>query len=153
LSTPISARLCGLRSNARMSHQDVGRGCCQRVSGQRLPLGRDDLGVPFPLCFCLAGHRPLHALGQLNVLEIDQGDHLSPVGGLHVQDPLDVDVDPVSLGHRLIKAVLTDPLAQGGLRDLVDRRCDVLDRDHRLHDDAVVGEVEILLQQPCVTRA
>lgn len=110
LSTPISARLCGLRSNARMSHQDVGRGCRQRVSGQRLPLGRDDLGVPFPLCFCLAGHRPLHALGQLNVLEIDQGDHLSPVGGLHVEDPLDVDVDPVSLGHRLIKAVLTDPL-------------------------------------------
>ena len=52
------------------------------------------------------------------------------------------EVDAVGLGQGLVKGVLADHLAQGGLGDLVDGRGHVLDRDHRLGrvDDLVVGD-------------
>jgi hypothetical protein len=41
--------------------------------------------------------RALHALGQLNVLELDQGDLDTPFGGGDVEDLADVQVDAVGL--------------------------------------------------------
>ena len=125
----------------RVGHHDVGGGA-ECVGGQRLPFGGDDLGALLPFGFGLPGHGPLHALGQLDVLELDQGDDDAPLGGLDVEDLADADVDAVGLGQGLVQGVLADDLAQGGLRDLVDGVGDVLDGDDRLHrvDDPVVGD-------------
>ena len=114
----------------------------ERGRGQGLALGVDDLGALLPLGLGLPGHRPLHAVGQLDVLELDQGHLDTPVDGGDVEDLADVEVDPVGLGQRLVQGVLADDLAQRGLGDLVDRGVDVLDRDDRLHrvDDPEVGD-------------
>jgi hypothetical protein len=69
--------------------------------------------------------------GSWDVLELDQGHHHPPVGGGQVQTLADAAVDPVGLGQGLVKGVLADHLAQGGLGDLVDGRGHVLDGDHR----------------------
>src|SRR6266536_4246612 len=124
-----------------VGHHDVG-GAAQGVGGQGLAFGGDDFGTLFPFGLGLAGHRPFHAVGQLDVLELDQGDHHAPLLGRHVEDFADVDVDAVGLGQRLVEGVLPDHLAQGGLGDLVDGRPDVFDGHHRLDrvDDAVVGD-------------
>jgi hypothetical protein len=57
-------------------------------------------------------------------------------------DAADVQVDLVGLRQRLVQGVLAHDLAQRGLRDLVDGRAHVLDRDHRLHrvDHPEVGD-------------
>ncbi len=90
----------------------------------------------------LPGHGALHAVGQLDVLELYQGHLYAPVGGGDVEDPADVEVDPVGLGQRLVQGVLPHDLAQRGLRDLVDRGAHVLNRDDRLHrvDHPEVGD-------------
>ena len=66
----------------------------------------------------------------------------APLEGRHIEDLLDVGVDDVGFGERLVQGVLTDHLAQRRLRDLVDGGVDVLDGDHRFHrvDDAEVGD-------------
>ena len=81
-------------------------------------------------------------VGQLDVLELDQGDLDAPFDGGDVEDLADVEVDLVGLGQGLVQGVLADDLAQRGLGDLVDRGVDVLDRDDRLHrvDDPEVGD-------------
>jgi hypothetical protein len=61
----------------------------------------------------------------LNVLQLNQGDFHTPRQGGRIKDLLDVGVDGVGFGERLVEAVLTDDLAQRGLRDLVDGGVDV----------------------------
>jgi hypothetical protein len=56
-----------------MGRHDVGGGA-EGVRGEGFSLGRDDLRALLPLGFRLAGHDPLHAVGQQEVLELDQGD-------------------------------------------------------------------------------
>ncbi len=122
-----------------MGHHDVG-GVTERGGGHGLALGIDDLRPLLPLGLGLTGHRPLHAVGQLDVLELDQGDLHAPFDGGDVEDLADVPVDGVGLGQGLVQGVLSDHLAQGGLRDLVDRGADALDGDdglHRVHDPEV----------------
>jgi hypothetical protein len=112
-STPISTRLWRLRScraSGRPSH--VGGGP-ELVGGQCLALGGDDLGPLLAFGLGLAGHGPLHGLGQLDVLELDQGHHHPPVLGGPVQDLADGQVDGVGLGQGLVQGVLADDLAQG----------------------------------------
>ena len=125
----------------RMAHHDV-RCVAKRGRGQVLALGVDDLGPLFPLGLGLSCHGALHALGQLDVLQLDQGDLDAPSGSGDIEDLADVDVDAVGLGQDLIQGVLADHLTQRGLGDLVDGRAYVLDGDHRLHriDHPVVGD-------------
>jgi len=40
----------------------------------------------FSLGLGLTGHRPLHAVGQLDVLKLDDGDLHAPLLGLDVED-------------------------------------------------------------------
>ena len=143
LSTPISTRLCKVAELQRegVGHHGVGR-LAERGRGQRLAFGGDDLRPLLSFRLGLTGHRPLHAVGELDVLQLHQGHHHAPLLGRHVEDLADVDVDAVGLGQRLVQRVLADHLAQGGLRDLVDGGGHVLDRDHRLRrvDHPVVGD-------------
>src|SRR5664279_2060088 len=124
----------------RVRHHRVG-GLTQGCRGEGLAFGVDDLGALLALRLGLPCHRALHAVGQLDVLELDEGDHDAPVDGVDVEDLADVQVDPVGLREGLVERVLTDHLAQRGLGDLVDRGVDVLDRDDRLHrvNDLEVG--------------
>ena len=122
-----------------VSHHHVGR-ASQLAGGERLALGGDDLRALLALGLGLAGHRALHALGQLDVLELDDRDLDAPVLGLHVEDLADVLVDLVGLRQRLVKCVAPDDGAQRRLGDLVDRGVDVLDRHDRA-DRVVDAEV------------
>ena len=98
----------------RVGHHRVG-GIAERGGGQGLSPRVDDLRALFPLGLGLAGHGPLHAVGQLDVLQLDQGHLHTPVGGGGVEDFADVQVDRVGLGQGLIQGVLADDLAQRGL--------------------------------------
>src|ERR1035437_2758242 len=117
-------------------------GLAQRGGGQGFAFGVDDLGALLPFGFGLAGHGAFHGVGQLDVLEFDQGDLDAPVDGGDVEDLADVQVDLVGLGQGLVQGVLADDLAQGGLGDLVDGGVDVLDSDDGFDgvDDAEVGD-------------
>src|SRR5664279_5253964 len=112
--------------------------CCR---GEGLAFGVDGLGALLALRLGLACHRALHAVGQLDVLELDEGDHDAPVDGVDVEDLANVQVDAVGLREGLVQRVLTNHFAQRGLGDLVDRGVDVLNRYHRLHrvDNLEVG--------------
>ena len=131
---------------AQLKSEGVGHHRVRRLAqsgrGGGLPLGGDDLGALLPLGLGLPGHRPLHALGELDVLELDQGDQHSPLCGRPVEDLADAVVDGVGLGERLVQGVLTDHVAQRRLRDLVDGRRDVLDDHDGLQrvDDVEVGD-------------
>src|SRR5580700_6511574 len=81
----------------RVGHHGVG-GLPQRGGGQRLPLGVDDLGALLPFGLGLAGHGPLHAVGQLDVLQLHQRHLHPPIGRGDLQALADVHVDRVGLG-------------------------------------------------------
>jgi hypothetical protein len=95
----------------------------------------------FALCLGLASHRTLHAVGQLNVPELDDRDLDPPLFCLDVEDLADVLIDAVGLRQQLVERVTSHHRPKRGLGDLADRGLDVLDRDHRtdriLH--AVIG--------------
>jgi hypothetical protein len=58
------------------------------LRGLELALGVDDPGAALSLCLGLAGHRPLHLLGNLDVLDLDDRNLDAPGRGLLVDDPL-----------------------------------------------------------------
>ena len=76
LSTPISTRVCRVRSCNASGWATI---TSEAAPAGRQPgphLGGDDLGPLLAFGLSLAGHGPLHGLGQLDVLELDQGhDH------------------------------------------------------------------------------
>jgi len=112
-----------------MGHHHVG-GVRELARGERLALRGDDLRALLALSLGLTGHRALHRVGQLDVLQLDGRDLYSPLLGLDVEDLADVAVDLVRLGESLVERVPADDRTQRRLRDLVDRLGHVLDRDH-----------------------
>jgi len=66
----------------------------------------------------LPGRRAFHTVGQLVILQLDEVHSLpAPLAGRHIEDLLDIDVDDVGFGERLVLGVLTDHLAQRRVRD------------------------------------
>jgi len=64
--------------------------CClhEFLSGLKLGFGVYDFGMSLPLRLGLAGHRPLHAVGQNNISDL-YGSHFdSPRIGLPIDDLL-----------------------------------------------------------------
>ena len=64
-----------------------------------LALGRDHLGAPLALGLGLPRHRPLHLLGQLDVLDLDRRDLDAPLLGARVQDAAHLAVDRVAVAR------------------------------------------------------
>ena len=93
LSTPISTRRLQVPELQcqRMGHHRV-RGIAKGGGGDRFALGGDDLGPLLPLGLRLAGHGPLHAVRQLDVLELHERHRHAPFEGQGVQDLPDVGV-------------------------------------------------------------
>ena len=109
-----STRSC-IAAGMRLQHH---RGLAE--SGGRLLLAEsvDDLGPPLAFGLGLGGHGPAHRLGQLDVLDLDQGDLDAPGVGELVDDLLEPLVDLVALDQQLVQVDLAEDAAQGGLGDL-----------------------------------
>src|SRR5262249_12403537 len=75
-------------------------------------------------------HRPLHVIGQHDVLDLDRGHLRAPGLGVPVDDILDLFVDARGIGEKLIQAEAPDDVAHRRLADLIDSIVDVLDHDH-----------------------
>ena len=73
------------------------------LAGLELALGVDDLGPLLALGLGLAGHRPLHRLRQLDVLDLDDADLDAPRLGLLVDDLLQLLVDLFPLGEQVVQ--------------------------------------------------
>ena len=110
--------------------------------GLELALGVDDLRAALALGLGLARHRVLHALGDLDVLDLDGRDLHAPGLGLVVDDLLQVLVEALALGQQRVELGLAEHRAQRRLRDLRGRGQHVLDLDDRPGrvDDAEVGD-------------
>ena len=109
-----------------------------------LTLRVDDLGAALALGFGLAGHGALHALGQLDVLDLDDR-HLHPPGlGLLIDDLLKAVVDLLTFREERVQLGLSEDAAQGGLRNLrcgADMVGDVHDGGHGVQDVEVDDRV------------
>jgi len=130
LSTPISTRLCRLRSWSAIGCVIIVSEASPSAAAAIDSLGVDDLCALLPLGLGLAGHGALHAVGQLNVLEFDEGHLNRPRQRRDVEDLPDVLVDAISLRERLVETVLADDLPKGRLGNLVNLvncRLDILD--------------------------
>jgi hypothetical protein len=88
------------------------------LGGTVLAFGVDDLGPLFPLGLRLAGHRPLHRVGQLYVLDLDDADLDAPRLGRFVDDLLQLVVDLVAMDQQLVQVRLAQDRSQAGLGDL-----------------------------------
>ena len=115
------------RDRVRLDHE---RRVLQPLGGLELALGVDHLRAPLALGLRLARHRALHALRDLDVLDLDDRDLDAPGRGLLVDDPLQDRVDLLALRQQLVELVLAEHRAQRRLRDLRRRDHEVLD----LHD-------------------
>src|SRR4026207_2307266 len=89
-----------------------------RRSRPALALGAPPPPPPLALGLGLAGHRPLHAGRDLDVLHLDHAHLDAPGGGLLVDDLLQDLVDLVAVGQELVQRVLAEDAAQRRLRDL-----------------------------------
>ena len=117
-------------------------GVLQPLGGLVLALGADHLRTPLALGLGLAGHRALHACGDLDVLHLDDRDLDPPRRGGLVDDLLQDRVDLLALREQLVEHVLAEHGAERRLRDLRRRDHVVLDLDDRVLrlDDAEVGD-------------
>ena len=118
------------------------RGVGELLRRLELALGVDDLRAPLALGLGLAGHRPLHRLGDLDVLDLDDRDLDAPRLGLLVDDLLQLLVEPLALGQELVEVGAAEHGAQRRLGDLRGGRRERLDRRHRRRrvDDAEVAD-------------
>ena len=64
--------------------------CAELAGGERLAFGGDDLGALLSLGLGLLGHRALHAVGQLDVLELDDVTSTPHSSVCDVEDLADV---------------------------------------------------------------
>jgi hypothetical protein len=62
----------------------------------QLALRRNDLGAPFAFRLSLAGHRPLHRLGQVHLLDFHRLHFNSPRVGFRIENRLELQVDLVA---------------------------------------------------------
>ena len=125
----------------RVGADDVGR-VGELLRRLVLALGVDDLGAPLALGLGLAGDRPLHLFGDLDVLDLDRGHLHAPGLGRLVDDLLQLFVEPLALGEQLVELGLAEHRAQRGLGDLRGGEQEVFDLDDRLGrvDHAEVGD-------------
>ena len=73
--------------------------CGELLGGLELALGVDDLCPALALGLGLPGHRALHRLGNLHILDLDGRDLDAPRLGLLVDDLLEGLVEPLALGQ------------------------------------------------------
>jgi hypothetical protein len=92
-----------------------------------LALGVDDLRAPLALGLGRAGHRALHGLRDLDVLDLDHRHLHAPGLGLVVDDLLQVLVEALPLGQQLVEVGPSQYRAQRRLGDLRGGRCEGLD--------------------------
>ena len=69
-------------------------------------LGRDDLCASFPLGLCLPGHRALHLLRKIDVLYLHQRNLDPPWVGMLVEDFLELYVERLPFGEKLVELYL-----------------------------------------------
>ena len=69
-------------------------------------LGVDDFRSPFPLRFRLLRQSPLHLLRKIDVFDLDIGDLDSPGFSLFINDFLQVQVDLIPLGQKVVQLAL-----------------------------------------------
>ena len=124
LSTATSTRVWRLRSCSASGCAIITSAASELAGRECLAFGSDDLGALLALGLGLAGHRSLHALGQLDIAQLDDRDLDPPRLGLHIEDLADVLVDLVGLRQRLIQGVTPDHRSQR-VCDLADRLLDV----------------------------
>ena len=115
----------------RVAPDYVGR-VGQPGGGLRLALGVDDLRSPLALGLGLAGDRVLHALGDLDVLDLDRGHLDAPWLGLGVDHLLQRLVQAFALAQQVVEVDAAEHRAQRRLGDLERRVVEVLDRVDRL---------------------
>ena len=90
-STPSSARVCRFRSCKRQWVLHHGVGCVAECRGGAcFTFGGNDFGSLLSLGLGLTGHRALHAVRQLDVLELHQGYLHTPFHGGDIEDLPDV---------------------------------------------------------------
>ena len=112
-------------------HHVGGRG--QPLGGLVLAVGGDDPGAPLPFGLGLPRHRPLHALGQRDILDLHPLDPHPPRAlGRLVDDPAQLPVDRVPLRQQLVHLRLADDRPQRRLRLLRHREHVILHVDRRL---------------------
>jgi len=99
-----------------------GRRGGELAGGEYLAVCRDDLArFSRSASVWRAIDRALHALGQLDVLQLDDRDLDAPVLGLDIEDLADVLGDRAGLRQQFTKRVAPDDGTRRGLGDLVDR--------------------------------
>jgi hypothetical protein len=94
---------------------DPFRGVRQGLGSLELALGVDDLGAPVTLRLSLTRHGATHGLGQLDVLDLDEGDLDTPRIGDVVDDALKPLVDLVPVDQQFVQVDLDEDAAQLGL--------------------------------------
>src|SRR5438046_2619505 len=101
----------------RVLRQDLGRvGELRRRL--ELAVGVDDLGAPLALGLGLLGHRALHVLGQVDLLDLHGRDLDAPGLRVLVDDALELLVDLVPRREEVVELDLAEDAAPRRLRDL-----------------------------------
>src|SRR5215217_9342285 len=90
-------------------------GLPEALGGLVLALRRYDLGPPLALALGLAGHRPLHLRGDLDVLDLNHAHLYPPRLSLLVYYPLELLVYSFSVGQEVVEILLTEDASEGGL--------------------------------------
>ncbi|MPM95218.1 hypothetical protein SDC9_142371 [bioreactor metagenome] len=113
-------------------------GLAQLGRGLQLAVGVDHLGAAFPLGLGLPRHRALHALGQLDVLDLHDPHLDAPGLGPLVHPGAQVDVEVLAVGQQPVQVDPAEQGSQGGLGDLGGGDLELLDLEDRLRrvDDA-----------------
>src|SRR2546430_4374287 len=112
----------------------------------KLAVGVDDLGAPLALGLRLLGHRALHVLRKVDLLDLHGRDLDAPGLGVLVDDPLKLLVDLVARREKVVELDLAEHAPECRLRDLRGRIEIVLHRDHRplrIHDAEVDDRADL----------
>src|SRR5215203_2004854 len=129
----LAHRLKQPQLQSRRALQTVG-GLPEALRGLILAFCCDDLRPPLALALGLTGHRPLHVLRDLHVLDLDHAHLDAPGLRLLVYDRLQLLVYLLAVGKEVVEVLLPKDAPQGGLGDLAGREDVVL-----YLQDALVG--------------
>src|SRR5579863_1513406 len=132
---------------------DDARGLGQGARGIALAFGLDDAGAFLADRLGLARDRPLHLLGNVEVLDLDRVDRHAPLGAGRAQQFEQAGVDRGAVLQDLVEFALADGVAHAGLGGLDHRRLPV---DHRGYDqlglDRAVPQHGVDLHRHAVAR-
>src|SRR5256886_7421044 len=129
----------------RMPRENLGR-VGQLRRRLKLAVGVDDLGPPLALGLRLLGHRALHVLGEVDLLDLHRRHLDAPGLGVLVDDPLELLVDLVARREEVVELDLAEHAPERRLRDLRGRVEVVLHRDDRplrIHDTEVDDRADL----------